>query len=92
MRLERVEVVVNPASGGVGAKAASECEALCRAFKGVDWNLVEADPARIDETVADALGSKPDVLFVLAGDGTARAVAERPVPTDRWSRRCRAAP
>jgi diacylglycerol kinase family enzyme len=80
VRLERVEVVVNPASGGVGAKAASECEALCRAFKGVEWNLVEADPARIDEAVADALEKKPDLLVVLAGDGTARAAASVAVP------------
>lgn len=75
VRLAHVEVVVNPASGGVGAKAAQECETLCRAFKGVDWNLVEADPARIDDAVGDALGRKPDLLVVLAGDGTARAAA-----------------
>jgi len=75
VRLSHVEVVVNPASGGVGAKAAQECEALCRAFKGVDWNLEEADPARIDQAVSDALGRKPDLLVVLAGDGTARAAA-----------------
>lgn len=75
VRLRHVEVVVNPASGGVGAKAAQECEALCRAFKGVDWNLEEADPARIDQAVNDALARKPDLLVVLAGDGTARAAA-----------------
>ena len=75
VRLRRVEVVVNPASGGVGAKAASECEALCRAFEGVDWNLVEADPVRGDQAVADALARAPDLLVVLAGDGTARSAA-----------------
>ena len=75
VRLERVQVVVNPASGGVGAKAASECEALCRAFAGVEWNLVEADPAKVDQAVADAIAARPDLLVVLAGDGTARAAA-----------------
>jgi len=76
VRLRYVEVVVNPASGGVGAKAAQECEALCRAFKGVDWNLTEADPVKVDDAVGDALDKKPDLLVVLAGDGTARTAAK----------------
>jgi len=75
VRLERVEVVVNPRSGGVGAKAASECETLCREFEGADWNLVEAEPAWLEQAVADALAKKPDLLVVLAGDGTARTAA-----------------
>jgi len=75
VRLDRVEVVVNPKSGGVGAKAAAECEALCRAFEGVQWNLVEADPAKVGQAVEDALAKRPDLLVVLAGDGTARTAA-----------------
>jgi diacylglycerol kinase family enzyme len=75
VRLARVQVVVNPAAGGVGPKAAVECETLCRAYTAVDWNLVEADPARIDQAVADAIAARPDLLVVLAGDGTARAAA-----------------
>lgn len=73
--LKRVQVVINPASGGVGPNAAAECEVVCRTFKGVDWNFVEADPGRVDEAVADALAAKPDLLVILAGDGTARAAA-----------------
>jgi diacylglycerol kinase family enzyme len=75
VRLKHVEVVVNPMSGGVGAKAAQECEALCKAFKGVRWNLVEADPTKLDKAVQDAIAAKPDLMVVLAGDGTARAAA-----------------
>ena len=75
VRLSRVEVVVNPKSGGAGAKAASECEALCREFKGVEWNLAEAEPARIEPAVHEALARKPDLLVILAGDGTARMAA-----------------
>ncbi|HYE42718.1 MAG TPA: diacylglycerol kinase family protein [Caulobacteraceae bacterium] len=75
VRLERVEVVVNPKSGGTGAKAASECETLCREFGGVEWNLVEADPARLQAAVENALAARPDLLVVLAGDGTARTAA-----------------
>lgn len=80
VRLERVQVVINPASGGVGPKAAAECEALCRAFTTVDWNLVEADPGKVDQAVADAIAAKPDLVIVLAGDGTARAAANQAGP------------
>jgi len=80
VRLQRVEVVVNPKSGGAGAKAASECDALCREFKGVEWNLAEAEPARIEPAVHDALARKPDLLVVLAGDGTARMAASAAGP------------
>lgn len=80
VRLQRIEVVVNPKSGGTGAKAASECETLCREFAGAEWNLVEADPSRLDAAVENALAAKPDLLVVLAGDGTARAAASRAGP------------
>lgn len=75
VRLEHVEVVVNPKSGGTGAKAASECETLCREFRGIRWNLVEAEPARLQTAVEDALAARPDLIVVLAGDGTARSAA-----------------
>jgi len=77
VRLERVEVVVNPKSGGTGARAAHECETLCREFAGVEWNLVEAEPAKLQAAVDNALAAKPDLLVVLAGDGTARTAASQ---------------
>ena len=67
-RLERVEVVINPASGGVGPTAAAECEALCKAFTTVDWNLVEVHPGGVDQAVQDAVSAKPDLVIILAGD------------------------
>lgn len=73
--LKHIEVVINPASGGVGPGAADECKALCEAFKGVRWNIVEADPSRIDQALEEAVAAKPDLLIVLAGDGTARGAA-----------------
>jgi diacylglycerol kinase family enzyme len=62
-------------SGGTGAKAASECDALCREFKDIEGRLTEADPTKLDKAVEDARAAKPDLLVVLAGDGTARAAA-----------------
>ena len=89
VRLERVQVVINPASGGVGPKAAAECEALCRAFTTVDWNLVEADPGKVDQAVADGVdvinysvsGSQTnfadavEIAFLFAADAGVRAAA-----------------
>lgn len=74
-RLERVEVVINPAAGGVGHSALAECKALCSAFKGVDWNFVEVHPGGVDQAVQNAVAAKPDLVIILAGDGTARAAA-----------------
>ncbi len=70
----RIEIVVNPMSGGVGPKAAAECERLL-ARLGVEANIVEAQPPRVEASLQTALDLKPDVLIVLAGDGTARTAA-----------------
>ncbi len=59
-------------SGSVGANAVRECEKLLETL-GVEANLMEVEPRRMESALAAALGSKPDVLVVLAGDGTARA-------------------
>jgi diacylglycerol kinase family enzyme len=76
----RIEILVNPRSGGVGPKAAQECETLLESLD-VDAHIVELDPRRMDAMIAAALDAKPDVLVVLAGDGTARAVAGKAGPT-----------
>jgi diacylglycerol kinase family enzyme len=68
----RIEIIVNPLSGGVGPRAARECEQLLETL-GVEAHLVEIDPRRIEAAIRGALDTKPDVLVVLAGDGTARA-------------------
>ncbi|HWE46463.1 MAG TPA: diacylglycerol kinase family protein [Caulobacteraceae bacterium] len=68
----RIEIIVNPLSGGVGPRAARECERLLETLN-IDANLTEIDPRHIEAGLEQALSSKPDVLVVLAGDGTARA-------------------
>ena len=67
----RIEIIVNPLSGGVGPRAARECEQLLETLN-IQANLTEIDPRRMEASVSAALASKPDVLVVLAGDGTAR--------------------
>jgi diacylglycerol kinase family enzyme len=72
--LRRVEVVVNPLSGGVGPKAAAECEALLADFD-LEANVVAAEPNQIQAALEAAIAAKPDALIILAGDGTARSAA-----------------
>jgi diacylglycerol kinase family enzyme len=74
VKLDHIEVVVNPASGGVSAGAAEQMEALL-AEAGRAANLVAADPSEIGEALKRAVEAKPDLLIVLAGDGTARSAA-----------------
>ena len=72
--LSRLEVVVNPASGGVGARAAADCERLLADYP-LDANIAEAGPDQVEAALAAALANRPDALIVLAGDGTARTAA-----------------
>lgn len=72
--LKRVEVVVNPKSGGVGAGAAKEVEAILDRF-GLNAEIVETDPNRVGADVEKAVAAAPDVVLVVAGDGTARTAA-----------------
>lgn len=72
--LDRIEIVVNPHSGGVGPKAAGECERLLEQL-GVRANIVEAEPPRVEAAIESAIAALPDVLVILAGDGTARSAA-----------------
>lgn len=75
-KLERVVMLVNPLSGGVGANAAAEAEAILAEY-GCEAVVTALEGERIDVQIDEALAGRPDVLFVLAGDGTARAVASR---------------
>jgi diacylglycerol kinase family enzyme len=73
--LNRVVAVVNTASGGVTPGAA----ALLREI-GLEFDLpievVEASPAAIVSALRAAIRSTPDLLIVLAGDGTAAVAAD----------------
>jgi|GEM_PF-6885609 len=75
-RLERVVILVNPLSGGVGGQAAEEAAAILAEYP-LEAEVVVLEGARIPDQIGEALEARPDVLFILAGDGTARSVAAR---------------
>lgn len=77
--LHRVIMLVNPLSGGVGAGAAQEAETILSAYA-CEATVVALEGGRFDEQIQAALDSRPDVLFVLAGDGTAGTIASRAGP------------
>ncbi|KAK0339250.1 hypothetical protein LTR94_035328, partial [Friedmanniomyces endolithicus] len=76
VRLERVIILVNPLSGGVGPQAADEAVALLAVYP-LQAEVVVLEGARIPDQIGEALAARPDALFILAGDGTARSVAAR---------------
>ena len=76
--LKRVVLLLNPLSGSVGPQAQAEAEALFADYDiEADVRLLEGDFAG---AIGDAFKAKPDAIFVLAGDGTARAVAAEAGP------------
>ena len=75
-RLDRIEVIVNPRSGSVSENAPDEVRAeLGR--RGIEANLHVAGEMPFDAMLDAVFGAKPDLVIVLAGDGTVRAVAAR---------------
>jgi diacylglycerol kinase family enzyme len=72
--LNRVVAVVNTAAGGVGTGAAALLREIGLAFD-LSIEVVEAPPASIFATLGAAVRSKPDLLILLAGDGTAAIAA-----------------
>jgi diacylglycerol kinase family enzyme len=74
-----VVILVNPASGGVGNNAAAEVEEILAEYD-VEAEVVTLEGSKIPSQIDDAIKAKPDVLFVLAGDGTARSVASKAGP------------
>jgi diacylglycerol kinase family enzyme len=78
-RIGSIILLVNPASGGVGPRAAAEAEALLADY-GCDSRVIALEGGSIDRQIDEALAAKPDLIIVLAGDGTARAVAARAGP------------
>jgi diacylglycerol kinase family enzyme len=75
-RLRRVQAIVNAASGGVGPGAAALL-AERMAAHGYELTLVSPLPNELDRAITAAVDAAPDLLIVLAGDGTARLAAER---------------
>ncbi|HYC97867.1 diacylglycerol/lipid kinase family protein [Brevundimonas sp.] len=77
--LRRVIMLVNPLSGSVGPRAAEEAGAILDAYA-CETSIVTLDPGQFDAQIEAALDARPDVLFVLAGDGTAGSIASRAGP------------
>jgi diacylglycerol kinase family enzyme len=78
-KLDHIEVVVNPASGGVSADAPAQLERIL-ADAGRPAHIVAAGPDNLEACLKSALEARPDLLILLAGDGTARAAAQMAGP------------
>ncbi|WP_428153615.1 diacylglycerol/lipid kinase family protein [Brevundimonas sp.] len=77
--LKHVVMLVNPLSGSVGPRAAGEAEAILAGYD-LKAEVMTFEGGNFDQIIADAFAAKPDVIFVLAGDGTARSVASKAQP------------
>lgn len=73
--LQRISVVINSASGSVGPGAQAIVERIV-GERGYDLSVLAPEPGGIEAAVREAVDGAPDLLIVLAGDGTARLAAE----------------
>ena len=78
--LRRVLMLVNPLSGSVGPGAAGEAEAILARYA-CEATVETLETGRFDAQIEAAIEARPDVLFVLAGDGTAGSIASRVGPS-----------
>ncbi|MBL8554922.1 MAG: NAD(+)/NADH kinase [Phenylobacterium sp.] len=74
-RRDRIEVVANVASGSVGPDAPAELEKIFAEF-GLDPHICTPKTGELGDCLKASLDSGPDLLVVLAGDGTIRRAAE----------------
>jgi diacylglycerol kinase family enzyme len=74
-RISRVEVVANVASGSVNDDAPKDAEKIFADF-GVEANVCAPATEELEACLRRAVDAAPDLLVVIAGDGTARAAAE----------------
>jgi diacylglycerol kinase family enzyme len=74
-RLQSIAAVVNPASGSVRPGAEKELRAVV-AEHGYALHLFTVEAHKVEQVVRDAVAAGPDLLVVLAGDGTARLAAD----------------
>lgn len=72
----KVVVLVNPMSGGVSGDAADEAAGILADFA-CESEVLTLEGDGIDRTIDQVLSGDADLVVVLAGDGTARAVASR---------------
>jgi diacylglycerol kinase family enzyme len=74
-RIRRIEVVANIASGSVGPHAPAEVGKIL-ADHGLQARICAPEPDGLAACLRDAVAADPDLLIILAGDGTARTAAE----------------
>lgn len=74
-RFVRVEVVANLASGSVGPDAEQDLETVL-AEAGIKARICAPPIKDLQSCLKAAVDAQPDLLIVLAGDGTARSAAE----------------
>jgi diacylglycerol kinase family enzyme len=74
-RLGRIEIVANESSGSVGEGAAAEAQAIAEGL-GYEVNARAILPHDLIASLKAAIAANPDLLVVIAGDGTANAAAE----------------
>lgn len=74
-RIRRVEVIANVASGGVDEDAPQEVAKILSDF-GLEANVCAPSTEDLADCLRKAVDAGPDLLVILAGDGTARAAAE----------------
>jgi diacylglycerol kinase family enzyme len=75
VKLRKVEAIINPLAGGASATALAEMQAVLADF-GLTSHVQAVEPAALSQALRIALERDPDLLVVLAGDGTARAACE----------------
>ncbi len=73
--IRRVEVVANVASGSVGKDAPEEAAKILSDF-GLEAHVCAPSTDELVGCLRAAVDARPDLLVVIAGDGTARAAAE----------------
>src|SRR4051812_31254506 len=73
--VRRVEVVANIASGSVGPDAPDVAAKIFSDF-GIEANICAPETSDLTNCLRRAADADPDLLVVIAGDGTARAAAE----------------
>ena len=71
----KIEMVVNTAAGGVRETAPAEAQAILDEL-GLTAHMSTPAPGDLVRCLKDAVAARPDLLIVLAGDGTARTAVE----------------
>ena len=73
-RLRRVEILVNTRAGHAGPDAVGELERITAEF-GLASRIRAPEPDELEVELKRAVDAAPDLLVLVAGDGTARAAA-----------------